>query len=112
MGDDDPNAIGIAALDECDSSGGVGLRVSPHLFQGLLEMFQALSGFCRPHQQVMPQPTRVTLGQLATLDEVELEAPGGQEESRIPLGAEGYFTSEQVPVEVHRPVQFGHELDR
>ena len=40
MGDDDTNAIGVAAFDESDSSGRAGLRVSPHLFQSLLEIFK------------------------------------------------------------------------
>ena len=51
MGDDDPDAIRIAAL--------------------------------------MPEPARVVPGPLAALDDVQLEATGGQEKSRFPFGAEG-----------------------
>ena len=101
MGDDDTHAVGVATLDERDSSGRVGLRVTPHLFKGLLEGFQALAGLGCPHKQVVPQATRVTLGPLAPFDEVDLETPGGQKKSRVPLGLEGYFTSEEAAVEVH-----------
>lgn len=111
MGDDDTNAIGVAAFDESHSPGCVGLRVSAHFFQSLFEVSQALGGVCRPHQQVVPDSARVVLRPLATLDEVELEASGCKEEGRI-ARVNGLFTSEQVPVEVHRSVEFCHELDR
>jgi hypothetical protein len=59
---------------------------------------------------VVPESAGVVLRPLATLDEVELEASRCKEEGRL-AGARGLHTSKQVPVEVHRPVQFGHEQD-
>lgn len=112
MRDDDPDAIGVKAFDKGDSTGCVGVRVSPRILQGLMKIFQSLDAVRGPHQHVKAQPPCVALGPVASLDEVQLEASGGQKKSRIPLGEQGYFTAEQVTVERHGPVQFGHEQDR
>ena len=111
MGDDDAKTVGVAAFDERDFTGCVGVCVTARVLEGLFEKFQALGAVCGPHQQVVPQPARVALSTFAAFDNVQLEARRSQEKGSIPR-TQGYFTSEKVAVKVHGPVKFGYEQNR